>query len=215
MKIENPPNSKNSGFSLIELMIVLFVFSLILGGLFASLRTGQQRFDFEQDVLEAQQSARDSMDLMVREIHLAGYPKSGYYNSDNNLAGTTWTMTNLSNRVAVGFVTINSSQIGFEADVDDDGIVDWVEYRLNGTTLERSVVPKSSAATPTSVFKTLAQNVTSLVFTYLDSSNVSTGTAASVKTVNIVLTVRTNRPDPQKKTYRYVTLSSRARALNL
>ncbi len=214
MKKEIPPGKKISGFSLIELMIVLAIFALILGGLFRSLGNSQQRFDFEQDLLEAQQAARDSMDLMVREIHLSGYPKSGYYNSDNNLS-STWTTTNLANRVAAGFVTINASQIGFEADVNDDGIVEWMEYRLNGTTLERSMVAKTGSATPSSDFKTLAQNVTNLVFTYLDSNGVSTGTAANVKAVNVDLTVRTYRVDPQSRTYRYVTLSSRSQALNL
>ena len=61
---------------------------------------------------------------MEREIKLAGFPKASYYDSAQN-----WTSAN-SNKVAAGFITISATNMVFEADVEEDGIVERVDYNL-------------------------------------------------------------------------------------
>ena len=126
------------GFSLLELLIVLAVFSFIVGGIFNNLTQSQKRYQFEQEVAEVQQTARNAADIMEREIKLAGFPIASYYDSALN-----WTSAN-SERVAAGFITVGATNLVFEADLLEDGIVDRVEYRLNGTTLERSARDKTA-----------------------------------------------------------------------
>ena len=197
------------GFSLLEMMIVLAVFSFITGGLFNVLQRSQARYQFEEDVTEAQQTARTTVDMMEREIRLAGFPKVTYY--DAALGYTT-----NSNTISSGFVTVSSTDLVFEGDINEDGIVDVVEYRLNGTVLERSAVAKPggvTAATP--AFKTLAENVRSLTFTYFDTGGNSTGTAANVKRVTVNLNLSTNFVDPENRRLRTVSATTSALAKNL
>ena len=99
------------GFSLLELLIVLAVFSFIVGGIFNNLTQSQKRYQFEQEVAEVQQTARNAVDIMEREIKLAGFPIASYYDSALN-----WTSAN-SERVAAGFITLGATNLVFEADL--------------------------------------------------------------------------------------------------
>jgi type IV pilus assembly protein PilW len=197
------------GFSLVELLVVLAVFTFIVGGLFTVLNKGQVRYAFEQDVTEAQQSARNAIDMMGREIRLAGFPKTSYYD------GALGYNTN-SNTIAKGFTTSNATDMVFEGDINEDGIVEVVEYNLNGSTLQRSAVPKPGggvAATPS--FKTLAENVRSLSFTYYDAAGSTTAVPANVRRVQVNLNLSTSRVDPETHRLRTVSVSTMALARNL
>jgi prepilin-type N-terminal cleavage/methylation domain-containing protein len=207
--IQKQLSPKQSGFSLIELLVVLGVFAFILGGIFNVLDKSQNRYQFEQDVAEAQQTARNAVDQMDREIHLAGFPKRSYYDS-------TLGFDNNSSRIAAGFTTANATNVIFEGDINDDGIVEVVEYRLNSSTLQRSAVAKPGGGTAaTAVFNSLAENVRTLSFTYYDSSGATTSTAANVTSVRISLNLGTNRVDPESRRLRTVSVSSQALARNL
>jgi len=200
---------RTRGFSLLEMLIVLAVFTLIVGGIFTSLSQGQIRYQFEQEVAEVQQSARNAMDIMVREIKLAGFPKASYYDSGQN-----WTSAN-SNRVAAGFITINATNLVFEADVEEDSIVDRVDYNLSNGTLSRSAQDKQAGGgAPAAVYQLLASNVTALTFTYLDSNQAVTATASQVRSVMISLSMNTTSVDPQNRNRRTITVQSEASVRN-
>ena len=199
----------NYGFSLLEMLIVLAVFTFIVGGIFSNLSQSQVRYQFEQEVAELQQSARNAVDLMEREIKLAGFPKASYYNSAQN-----WTIAN-SNKVAAGFITINASNLVFEADVEEDGIVERVDYNLASGTLSRSAQDKpAGGGAPAAVYQVLANNVTALTFTYLDSNGTVTATASQVRSVQILLSLNTTNVDPQNRQRRTITLQTLASVRN-
>lgn len=197
------------GFSLLELLIVLAVFSFIIGGIFINLSQGQTRYQFEQEVAEVQQTARNAVDIMEREIKLAGFPIPSYYDVALN-----WTSAN-SERVAAGFITLGATNLVFEADLAEDGIVDRVEYRLNGTTLERSARDKTAGGgAPAAVFQTLATNVTGLTFSYLNSSGNTTTIPSEVRSVGILFNINTTSVDPQNRNRRTITIQTRAAVRN-
>jgi type II secretion system protein J len=192
-----PVGRTQSGFSLLELLIVLSIFTFIVGGIFNNLTQSQTRYQFEQEVAEVQQSARNAIDIMERDIKLAGFPKDTYYDSALNRTSAN------SEYVAAGFITMNATGMGFEADVEEDGIVELVQYRLNNGSLERSAVDKpAGGGTPASVWQTLANNVTALTFTYYDSTGTVTTTASLVRRVQIALGIETTNVDPQNKARR-------------
>ncbi|MEW5974913.1 MAG: prepilin-type N-terminal cleavage/methylation domain-containing protein [Acidobacteriota bacterium] len=202
-----PPSQK--GFTLIELMVVMLVFSIIVGGLFSNLDQGQKRHQYEQDVLEVQQSARNAIDTMEREIRLAGFPKLSYYASTLNY-------TTGSNQVSAGFVTTSATNLIFQGDINEDGAVEVVQYTWNGTQgadLQRSAVAKGNAA----VLRTLAENVRSLNFTYFDRNGVTTTTPAEVRSVRIDLVLQTSagRLDPESRKARTISITTRALAKNI
>ena len=197
------------GFSLLEMLIVLAVFTFIVGGIFTSLSQSQIRYQFEQEVAELQQSGRNAVDLMEREIKLAGFPKASYYDS-----GQSWTSAN-SNKVAAGFITINATNLVFEADVEEDGIVERVDYNLSSGTLSRSAEDKpAGGGAPAAVYKVLANNVTALTFSYRDSNGTATATASQVRFVQILLTLNTTNVDPQNRQRRSITIQTLASVRN-
>jgi type IV pilus assembly protein PilW len=199
----------HGGFSLLELLIVLAVFSFIVGGIFSNLTQSQTRYQFEQEVAEVQQTARNAVDIMEREIKLAGFPIPSYYDSALN-----WTSAN-SERVAAGFITLGATNLVFEADLLEDGIVDRVEYRLNGTTLERSARDKTAGGgAPAAVYQTLATNVTSFTFSYLNSSGSATTVPSEVRSVGILFNINTTSVDPQNRNRRTITVQTQAAVRN-
>ncbi|MFZ5801266.1 MAG: PilW family protein, partial [Candidatus Omnitrophota bacterium] len=56
------------GMTLVEVLIVAFVFSLIAGGLYVILQAGVLTHYTDLGVLDLQQQARNAMDWMVREM---------------------------------------------------------------------------------------------------------------------------------------------------
>lgn len=75
------------GFSLVELMVVLVIFVIVSGAIFRLLSTAQLRYRSEQQFLDAFQAGRTGVDLMIRDIHNAGYPPP--YTYAGNLAQPT------------------------------------------------------------------------------------------------------------------------------
>ena len=208
--MSSKPNLRaKCGFSLLEMLIVLSIFTFIVGGIFTNLSQSQIRYQFEQEVAELQQSGRNAVDLMEREIKLAGFPKASYYDSGQN-----WTSAN-SNKVAAGFITISATNLVFEADIEEDGIVERVDYTLSSGTLSRSAEDKpAGGGAPAAAYKVLANNVTALTFSYLDSNGTATATASQVKFVQILLTLNTTNVDPQNRQRRSITIQTLASVRN-
>lgn len=114
---------RQQGFSLLELMLVLVIFLVVTGAVFTLLDTAQTRYRAEQQFLESFQGARLGVELMVRDIHNAGYPPP--YTFAGNLAkpptppaypAGTWTVptlaaADLQRRFAVGIVGIDASGV--------------------------------------------------------------------------------------------------------
>jgi type IV pilus assembly protein PilW len=68
---------ENSGFTLIELMITIAVFSLVMIGVY-SVYTSQMRTHYvQQQIVDMQQNIRATMYLMEREIKMAGLNPTG------------------------------------------------------------------------------------------------------------------------------------------
>ena len=204
----------SKGFSLVELLVATFMLTALLGSVLAIFNQEQSRYDFEQDLVAAQQSARDVTDQVYRDVRMAGFPQQRLY-----AASLNWTAAN-SNKVASGFTTISSNNLVFQGDVDDDGLVEVVEYSLSGTTLRRSEVEKNSGGSvPSADPQIFADNVTGLVFTYYHwtgSAWTDSGvTAANASRVDVSVTLQTASRDPQSKQYRTLNFQTSVIARNL
>jgi len=114
---------KQQGFSLVELMLVLVIFLVVTGAVFGLLDTAQTRYRAEQQFLESFQGARLGVELMVRDIHNAGYPPP--YTFAGNLGQPptppayppgSWTLPTLAppdlqRRFAVGIVGVDAGGV--------------------------------------------------------------------------------------------------------
>ncbi len=138
---------RQHGFSLIELLVAMAILTIVLAVVFNEIDKVQKRYRTEETKLDIFQEARNFMDRFVRDLHSAGYPGSKMYQAgvipvsppENDI------------RVAAGLVSVSSTDLRFEADVDGNGQVDSVRYTLQangGTcpcTLRRSQVVKVAA----------------------------------------------------------------------
>jgi prepilin-type N-terminal cleavage/methylation domain-containing protein len=202
------------GFSLIELLVATLVMTTVAGSVLALSNQSQARAEFEQDLVALNQSGREVADQIYRDLRLAGYPQTKLF-----AAALNWTAAN-TNKVASGFVSTTSNGLTFQGDIDNDGVVEVVEYNLSGTTLRRSEVEKNSDGTvPAADYQVFAENVTGLTFAYyrLNGGAWTTSgvTASNTARADVSLTLQTPRPDPQSKQYRSVTFQTSVVARNL
>ncbi|MEK6732521.1 MAG: prepilin-type N-terminal cleavage/methylation domain-containing protein [Candidatus Omnitrophota bacterium] len=94
----------NKGFTLIEIMVVVFLFSIIFAAIFSVLGTGRNSMSVGESQIGVQQACRNGLDAMMKELRQAdvstiiGVPANGVnYNSITfqipttvGAAGITW-----------------------------------------------------------------------------------------------------------------------------
>ncbi|MCI5160554.1 MAG: prepilin-type N-terminal cleavage/methylation domain-containing protein [Candidatus Electrothrix sp. AX5] len=94
-------NLDRRGFTFIELMVALAIGSVIVIGIYSTY-TGQQRINQAQDqVVEIQQNLRAGLDMMSRELRMAGFDPDGKKN--------------------VGFTVARETLVTFTMRADGDG----------------------------------------------------------------------------------------------
>lgn len=160
---------RERGFSLLEMLVVVAVFTLVTGAVFGLLDVAQQRYRTESETLDAFQGARIALDQITRDVHAAGYPpvKSlsaaqqaansaslAYpfawqpgYNTQPALAAPCQVTTGL----AAGTCNIPSQwDVIMESDLDPENAngVEWIRYSLQNDTLFRGVATKVVGGDP-------------------------------------------------------------------
>src|SRR6266403_4925010 len=154
-----------AGFSLLELVIVCAILTIVLAAIFNGVDLVTQRSHAEQTKVDLTQEGREFVDEFERDLHQAGYPNcrmvatalaANNCPADYNNPTTTNPYVAENSKVAVGLVYVSNYQIVFEGDVDGDGVVDSVRYRVvdsagnyppSGTcpcTIQRSQVQKDA-----------------------------------------------------------------------
>ena len=166
--------NRQSGFSLIELMVSILVLMILMGAVFTQLDNVQKRSRGEEVRLEMFQTAREFIDQMVRDIHQAGFPNSKLFSDIPCTTQPNCPEYAKDIRNAVGIYYMTPNEIRFQGDVDGDGSVDVVAYKLfpqsanpgdeNCPCLRRAQMQKPANTTPMAVdltdqFKTQVENL--------------------------------------------------------
>jgi type IV pilus assembly protein PilW len=191
-------SKKTGGFTLIELMVSMTISLFVLAAIAGSFTIQNRQNSAEEQVGQMQQNVRGALDLMIREIQMAGYKP----------AGGTFS----------GIATSTSSTLRIKLDLDStgletDGATDDISYVFNSSTGLITRTLNNSAASAT-----LADNITAFSFTYLDANGASTTTNTAVRRITINMTARTAKPDPSYPTnggYRTYQLSADVTPPNL
>lgn len=100
------------GFSLMELLVSIFILALVSGAVFQQINLMQKKSSSEAMKVDMNQQAREFMDQTVHDLHMAGYPNASMYS--NSLHPSM---------VAAGLVSVSPTQILMEGDVNNDGRV--------------------------------------------------------------------------------------------
>jgi len=159
----------NGGFTLAELMLAMGIMMIVLTaiiGLFTSLN---RMYTTQGVAAGVQQVTRAGIDIMTRNIRMAGF---------NPL--------NLGN---IGIVQADDSNIRFKYDTDEDGTIatggdEDIAYLLND---DNQLIQQKNGNSATN--KSLVDNVADLSFRYLDADDMETSDTDAIRTVEISLTV--------------------------
>lgn len=68
---------KERGFTLVEILIAVFIFSLMAGGFFIILSSGQSVWHTTDVAVSLQQNLRQAMQRVTRELHESGFSQVG------------------------------------------------------------------------------------------------------------------------------------------
>jgi len=201
--------ARESGSTLVELMIAIAILAVVTGAILSQLGTASQRISAEQVKVDNFDEARDFVDQFFRDINQIGYPNGRIVSN----AGVPPLISD--SRVAVGLVQISPTSLWFEGDINGTGVVQSVQYMINGSgsctlCLQRSAVAKVNGANPltgqaAADWGTEVNDLTTTtIFTYFDSNgnqvtatpakdiNNNGAVLASVKTIHISLTIQNN-----------------------
>lgn len=166
----------NKGFTLVELLVALAISSIVMAAIFVT-HQGQVQGKIAQEVtLEMQQGGRAAMDLMTRDLRMAGCDPMA--------------------SAGAGFVTATAGEVEFTMDIRGDGTTgnesdgdtddpsERIRYRISGTgALGR-------ATGEFGVLQPLLRNVDALDFVYLDEDGAVTTDPIAIRSVQISLIVR-------------------------
>jgi type IV pilus assembly protein PilW len=187
---------RSAGFTLIEVLMCIAILSIVFGTIYRTFDTFSRSYTSENVKAGVQQKSRLGIDMMARDIRLAGLDPLGTSAAGFNPANT------------------NSTSVQFSADLNYDGDLDDpfedIIYALNGNLLQQTSDLGSGPQTAT-----LLENVTALSFTYLDQTdNLLPEPVAvdQIRTVLISLTLQ--RPAGREGTVSR-TYTTRIRCRNL
>ena len=189
--------NNEQGFTLIEVVIGLAI-SLILMGVAVSIFNVQRKsYIMQEQVTEMQQNVRAAMDMMVREIRMAGYDPtaSGFFGIGTNTTTLLQILADLDG---------NGTSTGTNEDIT------YYYYNANDATYPREIKRNTGGGG----FQPLAENIDGCNFLYYDGNGIATTTASSIRQIQITVTGRTDKPDSSNR-YSYGTLTSRVTPINL
>lgn len=194
--------ASREGFTLIEMVVALGL-SLVTVSAVYTLYVSELRAQLvREDMLEMQQQARVVMDVVSREILMAGYDPRGANNDvdlSNDFLG----------------ITFDPGRLMIKADLNGNGLL---------TDANESIIFVFDVGTHTLRRNTgggnqpFGENIESFVVEYFDQGGNPAVDSTSIRQVKITVTARTEDPDLKyvpNGGYRTVTLQSRLTPRNL
>src|SRR5882724_2471011 len=107
------------GFTLMELLVAMTIGLIVLGGVAKTFTAQSRQNSAEEQIGQMQQNVRGALDLMLREIQMAGYkPAGGTFNGIQTSTSTTLR------------IKLDLDSTG----VETDGSTDDISYTFNSAT---------------------------------------------------------------------------------
>ena len=165
-----------NGFTLVELLVSMGIGMVILAAVTTTFMSQTRIYNAQEQINEMQQNARGALDIISREVKMAGYkPSGGGFNG----------------------VTYSTTQLMVQADLDSSGAIstgstanEQITYAYDSANQRITRAVGSGSA------QVLAEHITAFTFGYLDSDGNATTISANIRQVSISITAITAKPDP-------------------
>ncbi|MCD4742480.1 MAG: prepilin-type N-terminal cleavage/methylation domain-containing protein [Desulfobacteraceae bacterium] len=175
----------NKGFSLIELVIAVVVLSIVIALIINSKNEQTDNYMSQNQLVEMQQALRGSMIIMTQEIRKIGFDPHVNTAGVGFIYGAGTTGSTLTFAYVADADTKDNDNDGFS---DELGELKQVFIWVNGASqlrLDEPLKPLNN--------QTIAENVQSVAFTYLDNVGANVGAPAAagspVRSIQIDLTL--------------------------
>ena len=106
---------KSKGYSLVEVLVALALAGVVSAALYTAFVSQNRSYVKEDQVVDMQQNLRAGMDLMVREIRMAGYDPS----RTNNFGLVDMQLRDINDNPSLA----GNGTIRYKADFDGDGVI--------------------------------------------------------------------------------------------
>lgn len=194
--------TSREGFTLIEMVVALGLSLVTVTAVYSLYVSELKAQNVREDRLEMQQQARVVIDVVGRELLMAGFDPRGV-NNDVDLAND------------FQGITYHPDRLTIKADLNGNGLIaDPNEsiifvYDAKTHTLRRNTGGGNQP---------FGENIESFLVQYFDQEGKPTENSLAIRQVGITVTARTEKPDPKFSKnggYRTLTLHSRLTPRNL
>jgi type IV pilus assembly protein PilW len=176
--------NRERGFTLVELLIAMALAGIVLGALGSTFLSLQKAYDVQEQISEMVQTTRAAMDMMTREVKMAGY--------DPNPASA-----------GVVGITYDTGQLQILADLNGDGETDGTstddddnEEIIYSYDDANDQIDRDTGGGD----QPFAENIQTFDFKYLKADGVTQVTSSAnqdeIRQVKITITARTSKSDP-------------------
>ncbi|MFC1889178.1 PilW family protein [Thermodesulfobacteriota bacterium] len=195
------------GFTLLELLVALTLTSFVVVGLYNISVSQIGSFYLQDQLSETQQTVRAALDEISFQVRMAGYipldDRDGLGGDDVDHDIPSESFADGANEA---FDEASAQRIAIEADVDNDGNTDTVQYALFGTNLYKRKWYWRNATSSWITehgWQVVAENINSLRFNYIfgdgdsgipdETDGDTTNDREDIRAVEIVLSVHTEQ----------------------
>jgi len=150
-----PSRRGQAGLTLLEVLVAAALFALFLGAALSFYLLHTRAAARGQQKIEVQQNARVALAVAAREIRMAGYDPDAVIAQQSTPAAIQ---------------DAGEHRLTFLADIDDDGKLDRVTFRLDGASLIRETSSWNGGSFSSPVPSEIAGGIAMLSFDYFDGS---------------------------------------------
>jgi prepilin-type N-terminal cleavage/methylation domain-containing protein len=191
--------SRSQGFTLLELLIGVAVFGIVMVAVYSVFSSANRVYASQEQIVAAQQEARSALEILGREIRMAGLIASDNQadGADPITDGAWEASADTAIEIAAVDIAAKTTTLGFKSDLDGNGSTNAVRYvyyhddhetvsRRN--TLTRQVVTWSGGTwADDSGEQLFLENIQTLTLTYELTDGTTSTTPADMDTIRGVV----------------------------
>jgi len=189
------------GFTLVEVLIAMAIGGLLLGAVISTFLMQSKSYDVQEQMTEVVQTARAAMDMISREVRMAGYDPTGA-----GFDGIPYHVAQLQLLADLRGANATDPPDGDTNDPNENII-----YAYDGKNLQ---IDRNTGGGN----QPFAENIEAFSFAYLDGDGCPTTMTDDIRQIRVTITARTARSDAEYSAhggYRTFTLASLVTPANL